>query len=88
MRIIICNLQMFSNDQMIYVFDTETKQNIFAQKTDLNNIPETICALANKYNTTEVKLHGDTSFNTLWADEIKANYSLKYNYNNLNVEVV
>ena len=70
MRIIVCNIQMFSNDQMIYVFDTETKENIFAQKVDLNSIPDVVCALAHQYGTTEVKLHGDLSFNTLFAQEI------------------
>jgi len=88
MQVIICNIQMFSNDQMIYVFDTETQTNIYAQKVDLNNIPEAVCALAQQYGITEVKLHGDTSFNSLWAQEIETTYSLNYNHNTLNVEVI
>ena len=88
MRVIVCNIQMFSNDQMVYVFDTETKENIFAQKVDLNSIPDVVCALAHQYGATDVKLHGDLSFNTLFAQEIETQYALNHNYTKLNVEVI
>ena len=88
MRVIVCNIQMFSNDQMVYVFDTETKENIFAQKVNLDNIPDIVCALAHQNGITDVKLHGDLSFNTLIAQEIETQYILNHNYVKLNVEVI
>lgn len=88
MRVIICHIQMFANNQLIQVYDTETQQPIYAQQIDLNSLPEAICALATQFGVEEVKLHGDTAFNSLWAEEIKTTYALNHNFTTLNVEVI
>ena len=88
MRIIVCNVQMFSNDQMIYVYDLEKKQTVFAQKADISNLSDIICALANQHGATEVRLSGTNQYSLQLVDEIKTTYALKNNSNILNVEVM
>ena len=88
MYVIVCNIQMFSNDQMVYVINTDNNQEVFVQKISLNALPDVVCALANQYGATEVKLHGDVGFNGLWAEEIKSTYALNHNFTTLNVEVL
>ena len=88
MRLILCNVQMFSNDQMIHVYDTEKKQTIFAQKVDIDNLPGAICVLANQHGTTEVRLSGSGQYSLPLVDEIKTTYALNYGNNILNVEVM
>lgn len=88
MRIIVCNVQMFSNDQMIYVYDLEKKQTVFVQKADISNLSDIICALANQHGATEVRLSGTNQYSLQLVDEIKTTYALKYNSNILNVEVM
>lgn len=88
MCVIICNIQMFTNDQTLYVFDTNKHENVYAQKINLNNLPEAVCTLATQYGIEDVKLQGDVAFNNLWAEEIKATNALNYNIGNLKVEVI
>ena len=88
MRVILCNIQMFSNDQMIHVYDIEKKQTIFAQKVDIDNLPSAICALASQHGTTEVRLSGAVQYSLPLVDEIKTTYALNYSNNILNVEVM
>ena len=88
MRIIVCNVQMFSNDQMIYVYDLEKKQTVFVQKADISNLSDIICALANQHGATEVRLSGTNQYSLQLVDETKTTYALKYNSNILNVEVM
>ena len=38
MQVILCNVQMFSNDQMVQVFDTEENRVICAQKVDIEDV--------------------------------------------------
>lgn len=88
MRVIICNIQMFSIDQMIYVYDTEKNQAVFAQKTDNEDLANTICAIANSTGINEVRLSGQAAYTMQFAEEIRTAYALNYNNNNLNVEVI
>lgn len=86
MRVIICNMQMFSNDQMIQVIDTESGK-VFFQKVDIENFPAAICALAKEYGVEQVKLTGGR-FAELWAENIQETNELNYGSNNLIVEVM
>ena len=88
MRVIICNIQMFSIDQMIYVYDIEKNQAVFAQKADNEDLVNTICTIANTYGVNEVKLSGQTAYAMQFAEEIGTAYALNYNNNNINVEVI
>ena len=88
MRIIVCNIQMFSNDQIIQTYDTEQKQATFAQKVDIDNLPGAICALANQYGITEVRLGSSGQYSLPLVDEIKTTYALNYSNKTLNVEVI
>lgn len=88
MQIILCNVQMFSNDQIVHVYDTEKNQTVFAQKADIENLPSAICAIANTHGVSEVKLGGQTMYAMPLVEEIKTTYALNYGNNIINVEVI
>ena len=88
MQVIFCNVQMFSNDQMVQVFDTEENRVIYAQKVDIEDLTPMICALASKLGIQEVRLAGATNYVLPYAEEIKTAYSLNYGNNIINVEVM
>lgn len=88
MQIILCNVQMFSNDQMVHVYDTEKKQTVFAQKADIKDLPSAICAIANTHGVSEVRLSGQTMYAMPLVEEIKTAYALNYGNNIINVEVM
>lgn len=88
MRVILCNIQMFSNDQMVQVFDTDENRVVYAQKVDIENLTPMICALANQLGIQEVRLSGSTQYALPYMEEIKTVYSLNYGNNNINVEVL
>lgn len=88
MRVILCNIQMFSNDQMVQVFDTDENRVVYAQKVDVENLTPMICALANQLGIQEVRLSGSTQYALPYMEEIKTVYSLNYGNNNINVEVL
>ena len=87
MRVIVCNMQMFSNDQMIQVIDTESAY-VFYQKVDIEELPGTICALAKQHGIENVQLSGGR-YAELWAEAILETNEMNYGSNNiLNVEVM
>lgn len=87
MRLITCNIQMFSNDQMIQVIDSENTS-IYYQKVDIADLPRVICALAHQNDIEKVLLSGG-SYCDLWAEEIRQTYGLNYGINkNFEVEVL
>lgn len=88
MQMILCNIQLFSNDQMIYIYDTEKKQTVFAQKADVEDLSGTICAIANCHGVSEVRLSGQSMYTAPFAEEIKTTYALNYGNNIINVEVM
>lgn len=88
MRVIICNLNMFSNNQTIEVIDI--KDGVIASQTvDLNDLPRAVCALAGKYSVEDVKIIGMGDYGDAFADAIREAHELNYGKNNdFNVEVV
>ena len=86
MYVIICQVQPFSNDQMIYV--SKDNQPYYAQKADIHELPRAISAIANEYGVSEVVLGGVTTFNNMLADEIMTTYKLNYSKNDLEIEVL
>lgn len=88
MQVILCNVQMFSNDQMVQVFDTEENRIVYAQKVDMEDLTPMICALASKLGIQEVRLTGATNYVLPYVEEIKTAYSLNYGNNIINVEVM
>lgn len=86
MRIIVCNIQLFSCDQMIYVI--EDGKEIYARKVDIEDVVSAICTLAGEFNASQVKLHGQNVYTNAWAEEIKTAYALNYGNNNIDVEVI
>ena len=88
MRIIVCNIQPFSNDQYIQVIDMDQPGTNFCQKVDLEQLPQAVCKLAGDYEVNKVMLHGGR-FCDLWACQIKETYALNYGIiNNFEVEVI
>ena len=86
MRVILCNLQLFSCDQMIYIF--EDGQEVHAQKVDIEDVVPAICVLAEQFDTTEVKIHSQAAYAHAWAEQIKTAYSMNYSNKTINVEVI
>lgn len=88
MCIIYCNLQLFSNDQMIHVVDTESGITHYV-KADIEDVVRTICALTGQYDVKNIKLSGTGSvYANAWATEIEGALALNYGNNNINVEVI
>ena len=71
---------------MVYVVEDDTQ--IYAQKVDIEDLVPAICAIAGKFNITQVKLRGQNVYANAWADEIKTAYALNYGNNNIDVEVI
>ena len=87
MRVILCNVQMFSNDQMIQVIDTD-RDYVYYQKVDIENLPEAICTLAKEHGIENVKLSGGR-YAELWASAVLETNEMNYgSNNNLIVEVM
>ena len=86
MRVITCHIQMFSNDQMIQVIDTNSSE-VFYQKTDISELPKVVSALAHQNDIEKIILSGG-AYCDPYAEEIKTTYTLNYGVNNnLEVEV-
>ena len=88
MCIIICNFNMFAMVQVIQVFDTESECIIYSQGAKGDDLAPTLCALAKKLNTTEIRIGGMREYAIDLVEEIKTAYSLNYGQNDLNVEVI
>ena len=87
MRVIVCNLQMFSNNQVIQVIDTNGHE-VMTQRVEIDDMPRVISALASQNDIEKVILKGGV-FCEPWAEEIKQTYTLNYGKNkNFEVEVV
>ena len=86
MCVIICQVQPFSNDQMVYV--VKDNQPCYAQKVDINELSRAIGVIANEYGVQKVSLGGVTTFNNMLADEIMTTYKLNYSKNDLEIEVL
>ena len=86
MQVIVCNLQKFSNDQMVQIIDTD-KGVVHFRKVDIENLPKVICALSKEYGIDNVQLGGGV-FAEPWADEIVKTYNLNYGANNIEVGVI
>ena len=86
MRLIFCNIQLFSCDQIIYVI--EDGKQIHARKVDIEDVVPAICAIASEYNTNQIKLHGQNVYSNAWADEIKTAYMMNYGNNDIEIEVI
>lgn len=86
MRVIVCNIQLFSCDQMIYVL--EDGKQIFAQKVDIEDVAPAVCVLAKEYDAEKIAIGGNHVYGSAWAERIKTDYTLAYGKNNLEVEII
>ena len=85
MRMIFCNIQLFSNDQMIQVID-ETGNITHYRKVDIEDLIKMLCVMAGEFDVDNIKLSGSGSvYANAWADELRT--ALKLNYSNKNIEV-
>ena len=82
MRVIVCNLQMFSNNQVIQVIDTNGHE-VMTQRVEIDDMPRVISALASQNDIEKVILKGGV-FCEPWAEEIKQTYTLNYGKNKKN----
>ena len=85
MRMIFCNIQLFSNDQVIQVID-ETGNITHYRKVDIEDLIKMLCVMAGEFDVDNIKLSGSGSvYANAWADELRT--ALKLNYANKNIEV-
>lgn len=84
---IICNLNLFALDQIIYLAtDTGTVEPI--AEVEMEQLPEVIAAVCNEYGTHQVILGGHTTYAETIAEDVRE-YGLKhYSNNNIKVEVI
>ena len=86
MSVILCDISLFTYEQPIYILDNE--KIITEYRADIEQVPETICALAYKNGITNIKLRGQSIYTEPWVYEIKTMYSLNYGKNDLEIEVL
>lgn len=84
---IICNLNLFSLDQIVYLAtDAGTIEPI--AEVEMEQLPEVLAAVCNEYDTHEVLLSGYTVYAETIAEDVKE-FGLKhYSNNNIKVEVI
>ena len=87
MRMIFCNIQLFSNDQVIQVIDDSGT--IHYQKVDIEDLVRAICANAGEFDVDSIKLTGGGNvYAHAWADEVRTALALNYSNKNIIVEVI
>lgn len=86
MQIILCDISLFTYNQPIYILDNE--KIVTEYRVDIEEVSNTICALAYKNNITNIKLRGQSIYIDSWIAEIKTTYSLNYGKNDLEIEVI
>ena len=88
MRMIFCNIQLFSNDQMIQVID-ETGGITHYRKVDIEDLVRMLSMMAGEFDVDSIKLSGSGSvYVNAWADEVRTALKLNYSNKNITVEVV
>lgn len=86
MRLIICSFQMFKLRQEIYISDGE--KIIYSESSLEEFLPKRISELCNINEINHVQLYGNQEYLTPIAEEIQTINAIKYNKNNVKVEVI
>lgn len=88
MRMIFCNIQLFSNDQMIQVIDDEGGL-IHYRKVDIDDLTQMLCVMSGEFDVDNIKISGSGSvYAEAWAEEIRNALKMNYSNRNIIVEVV
>lgn len=89
-KYLIINLNLFTKDSAItLITDTEeVGSNVSLGHFNIDTLPEVINNLANEYEITDIKIAGNSKFAPLIEYGIKQAEMVKYNKNNLNIEVI
>ena len=85
MPIIVCNLQMFSAYQTVYVYNDNYIMDMEMVGTE--DLEKTISTLCDKYRAEEVRLYGLKSYLLPVAEQIQYYNAMLYNKTNVKVEV-
>ena len=88
MKKIVCNINMFSMQQSIWLIDDETNNIIYSGDSALHNLPETISALSAKYDVSHICLNDNDEHGALLAKNILEYSKEMYSNNNLEIEVI
>ena len=86
MKKIICMIRPFEAEQKLYVSEDDNRLDIVSAPID--NLNDTILALVEKYNTTQVDFVGPKTYNQQIANELKDINVTKYNNRKLVVNVI
>ena len=86
MRLIICSFQMFKLTQEIYISDGE--KIIYSESSLEEFLPKRISELCDINDINHVQLYGNQEYLTPIAEEIQTINAIKYNKNNIKVEVI
>lgn len=86
MKKIIGIIHPFDMQQMFYVYEDGNKLEVI--NTKIQNIPETIFSLSDKYNINDINLSGSKHYIKGLIKQIQEKEITKYNYNKLNIKYI
>lgn len=86
MKKIFCNLNLFDQNQQIFIIDDCGQQHI--TNTDFENLSEKISSMSNISDINHIVLMGPKTFCSEIANEILTYSKTNYNRNEIEVEII
>ena len=86
MREIVTVIKPFTYIQNIFVYENGNKINIVS--TNIDDLPNKIIDLVDEYETSDIKLVGNSKFSKGIQEKIETAEMTKYNKNMLNIEFI
>lgn len=86
MKKIFCNLNLFDQNQQIFIIDDRGQQ--YVANTDFENLSEKISSMSNISDINHIVLSGPEIFCSKIANEILTYSKTNYNRNEIEVEII
>jgi hypothetical protein len=89
MKIIVCNLNLFTANSPVMIMDTETSQTEMLPEISMSSfIPSDLLAICRAREIYELKLAGPAGYTRAIANEIATLEEINYSENKINVEII
>lgn len=88
MKKIVCNINIFSMNQPVWIIDDETNNIIYSGESTLQSLPEVVSMLSSKYDVSHVCINDIDEHGELLAKNILEYSKETYSNNNLEIEVI
>lgn len=88
MKKIVCNINIFSMNQPVWIIDDETNNIIYSGESTLQSLPEVVSMLSSKYDVSHVCINDIDEHGSLLAKNILEYSKEMYSNNNLEIEVI